>query len=273
MNKILFFTLITGLAIGIFLPGDAFAAREAKIIFMDGDVKVQRGGSGDWTDAEKGMTLSRGDKIKTGKDSWAEIGIGKDYENVVRVKEETLTEVGNLGPVQINLLNGELRTMLEKLDPDETFEVMTPTAVCGARGTGWDTMTDGVESIVDVYEDSIFFGKRAPDGSIMADPVIKAGKRGVMKDLTRPIDIRNVPLGRMREYRKWKSDFKQRRNMETGKSGGGGNLENKFNAANKQNEMLQNIQEGKQNLSDKLDDEDINKKRLDDNRSGGQEEY
>lgn len=277
MNRILFFALILGLSIGILLPGEALAAREAKIIFMQGDVQVQRGGSGAWTDAEKGLVLSAGDKIKTGKGSWVEVGMGKGYENVIKLDEETLTEISNLGPVQISLLSGELRTLLENLDPEETFEVMTPTAVCGARGTGWDTMTDGVESIVDVYEDSIFFGKRAADGSIMADPVIKAGKRGVMKDLARPINIRNVPMNRVRDYKKWKKDFTQRRAVETGKSesGGGGvsgddegTLDDKVDATAKQVKSLQDLQKGKENISDRLDEKDIENRLKDDDPCG-----
>jgi len=268
MNKILFSALILGLVIGILLPSEAFAAREAKIIFMKGDVKIQRGGSGGWTDAENGLVLSIGDKIKTGKKSWVEIGIGEGYENVVRLQKETLTEIKNLGPVRISLLNGELRTLLEKLDPDETFEVVTPTAVCGARGTGWDTITDGIESIVDVYEDSIFFGKLAADGSMMADPIIKAGKRGVLKDPAKPIKIKNVPLGRKREYSKWKKGFIQRRNVATGKSEGsgedeGGDIDNKVDATGKRKKSIQDMQKGKENLSDRLDQKNI-ENRLDD---------
>ncbi|MBL7071032.1 MAG: FecR domain-containing protein [Candidatus Omnitrophica bacterium] len=289
MKKVILFGLIVSLFIGLFLPCRVSAqTRVAKIIFMDGEVQVQRGGGGNWTDAEKGMVLAAGDKLKTGDDSWSEVSIGEGHQNVVRVQQQTLTEVKDLGPVRIYLLKGELRTLLEELNPDETFEIVTPTAVCGTRGTGWDTITDGVKTVVDVYEASIFFGKLSDEGELMAGPIIKTGKRGVLEDRVRPIKIKNIPAGRKRSWNKWKKDFSQRRAVETGKSGdsdegdggnggddgegsdGKGELAEKVKVTNKQQKSIESIKESKTNVSDRLDEGDIDNRTKDNSDGGGQ---
>ncbi|MBL7069436.1 MAG: FecR domain-containing protein [Candidatus Omnitrophica bacterium] len=190
----------------------AISAQEASILFMEGEVKVKRQSAAGWIDAEVDMILSKGDNLKTGPESWAEIGFGKGLVNVVRVRENTLLELIDLGPVRLGLLKGELRSLVESLSGDTTFEIKTPTAVCGARGTGWDTNTDGKQVIVDAYEDEVYFYAVDKDGNpVMEDPIIKAGKRGILAAPMRPITIKNIPINKIKSWNGWKRDIGQKR--------------------------------------------------------------
>lgn len=232
-----------------FLSYSAFA-EEAVILFMQGDVKIREAGLTAWAGAKQGMSLSSGDKLKTGSDSWAEIGLGKGYGNVVRVQEWTLLELTDLDPIDINLLEGELRALVENLSTDETFEIRTSMSICGVRGTGWDTATDGTKVIVDAFEKSVFFAGVSQAGAIMADAILKAGKRGTLTDPKKPITIKNVPVSKLRDWKKWKRDFLQRTGR--GKAGGAGQSQ----------KGLQNMIKGKERIFERGDQDFIDNKRL-----------
>lgn len=215
----------------------------AVVLFMQGDVKVKKMGLIEWEYAEEGMVLCSGDQLKTGADSWAEIGLGEDHRNVVRIQEETLIELAVLGSAEINLLKGELRALVEKLRKDETFEIMTPTAVCGARGTGLDTITDGIKSVVDVYEDSIYFASKSKPKEGL---IIKTGKRGILEDPAKPITIKDVPIAKMRDWERWKKDFLQRRDAAKG-------IKGKIEKIEQGQKDIQDIMKGKQGVFEKKD--------------------
>lgn len=150
--------------------------------------------------------LTKDNSLKTGPNSWAEIDID-GYKSTIRVKEKTLVEFMHFAPVRISLLNGELRSLVEGLDKGTTFEIKTPTAVCGARGTGWDTKTDGKEVMVDTYEEEVYF--QSQNKKIKG--MIKSGKRGILKDPAQPIDIKDIPLDKIRDWNKWKDALLERK--------------------------------------------------------------
>ncbi|MDD5680626.1 MAG: FecR domain-containing protein, partial [Candidatus Omnitrophica bacterium] len=110
------------------------AADNGIILFMQGDVKVKSAKSEVWINAGKGMVLSNGDNIKTGAQSWAEVGFGKGFKNSVRVQENSHAVFTDLGAIKINLIQGELRSLVEKLGKNAVFEIKTPVSICGVRG-------------------------------------------------------------------------------------------------------------------------------------------
>lgn len=252
MKKILVGFMFLALFVATFSSYCAHAEEgEAIILFMQGEVKIKGEGYTGWVDAVKGMILFSGNKLKTGYDSWAELGLGGDYANVIRIQEKTLVELTDLGPVDVNLLKGELRALVEKLSKDETFEIRTPMSVCGVRGTGWDTNTDGEKVVVDVYEDSVYFAGVTQRGP-MGDPLIKTGKRGILTDPLKPIKIKDLPFGKMQDWKKWKEGFLQRR----------GTLPGKLKRIEQGQKALQDMIKGKRGIFEKKN-QGLIEKRLD----------
>ncbi|NQT06902.1 MAG: FecR domain-containing protein [Candidatus Omnitrophica bacterium] len=218
MKRILTVSVIFSLAILLLFAGQALTAEKrvaveadkAVILFMEGDVQVKTLKLARWERASEGTILSKGDNLKTGTASWAEIGFGKYNKNVIRIKEQTLLELVELGPIRLGLLKGEVRSLVKKASRTTTFEIKTPTAVCGARGTGWDTNTDGKKVVVDTYEKEVFFNRFDKDGNIIKNAIIKAGKRGIMDDPLKPVRIVKLPASRIKDWGKWKQNFKER---------------------------------------------------------------
>jgi FecR protein len=120
-------------------------ANAAQGLFMvvKGDVKVTS--SGNTTAARVGTKVQVGDLVATGKDSRAKIVmtdrnvINVSPETQMKIEEYTSTEQSK--NVKLSLLNGKIRNNVEqKYDNDKNkFEVRTPTAVAGVRGTQFIT--------------------------------------------------------------------------------------------------------------------------------------
>lgn len=205
----------------------AIVTDQAVILDLAGDVDAKLGPSSAWINAEAGMVVPQGGEIKTGPESWAEIGfeVGIGNENVVRLKENSDFTLVQAKPVRIELLTGTIRTLVQNLPAGSTFEIKTPTAVCGARGTGWDTATDGTKVTVDVYEREVYFYPLSGGGEPVADPIIGRGKSGLLEGPGKPITISDLAAGKMDDWNKWKDDMSKRTGIKVG-------LEGKINKLN-----------------------------------------
>ncbi|MFH1752626.1 MAG: FecR family protein [Candidatus Omnitrophota bacterium] len=221
MKKIMAVLFLLSLAFAVSSP-TAYAQTEefalmtdqAVILDLEGEVEAKLSPSGGWIEAQVGMELKGSSELKTGAGSWAEVGFETGYgnENVIRLQGGSSLIITSAAPVRLNLIHGELRALVQGLSAGSTFEVKTPTAVCGARGTGWDTITDGKKSMVDTFEDNVFFSPLGGPG----EKTINKGKRGVLEDPKGIIDIRDLPAGKMKDWSRWKTDMSERTGIKTG---------------------------------------------------------
>ncbi len=124
----------------------AFGADEVsgKLIHMEGDVQVIRSGGEKPFNAFLNMRLAEGDKIITGPAGTAKIQLDDDV--VIILAEDTqiyLSELrGSAGAAQssISLQAGGVGASINKaLEDNARFEIKTPTAVMGVRGTEFFT--------------------------------------------------------------------------------------------------------------------------------------
>ena len=128
------------------MPLTVFGAEKisAKLIQMEGDVQVIRAGGEKPFKAFVNMRLTEGDRIITGPSGKAKVEM--DDEVIITLAENTriyLSELrGSNGAKQssINLQSGGVGSSVkEKLKDNSRFEIKTPTAVMGVRGTEFFT--------------------------------------------------------------------------------------------------------------------------------------
>jgi len=109
--------------------------RTAKILFVEGNVRVKRAGSMEWIQAFKDMDLAMDDKLRTLRDSFAAIEFDKG--GVLKVGPETLVSVTDLRIEQRNkavrstftLIEGNVEAELDALEKSESeFRIRTPSA-------------------------------------------------------------------------------------------------------------------------------------------------
>lgn len=139
----------------------AFAqAGTASLSGVEGDVTVKAKADGEWENGTEGMAVPEGASVKTGSDGKASLTWGEG--NVVKIYPLSLIKATSVSGADkkasvITLESGRTMSRVAKLDSGASFELKTPTAVAGVRGTGFDTqITPGTAMVtIAVVEGSV----------------------------------------------------------------------------------------------------------------------
>ena len=134
-------------------PTDLGAARMS---YVQGDVSTQHSDSSEWAAATLNTPVVNGDHVSTGPGGRAEIQL--DHANILRMSDQTTTNVVNLSPAQMQLQVGQGLVNFEVLKGSEAdVEIQTPNvAIHPQSGEGSFRIlvnSDG-ETIVDVRKGS-----------------------------------------------------------------------------------------------------------------------
>ncbi|MBD3296035.1 MAG: hypothetical protein GF392_01550, partial [Candidatus Omnitrophica bacterium] len=141
--KRIFFCIMSGL-VAFCCAGAAYAATDTvTVLSAEGEVLLARAEAPGTMVCEAGEELEAGDLVKTGKASSAVISFDREKKNLVKVDELTSVVLNPTDDDRLELVDGEIFATLKGLKKAEAFRVKTPSATCGARGTGWKTITDG----------------------------------------------------------------------------------------------------------------------------------
>jgi len=152
---------------------------------VKGDVKVQSGKTGKTVKARIGGKVYPKDIVITGKDSRAKIVMVDN--NVLNISPESKLEIEayEYKPAQgrknvlLNVLYGKVRSKVEqRYDGEENkFQVKTPTAVAGVRGTDFlasFSQSSKVSQVV-TFKGEVAFGLPGPNNSIVNPVLITPG--------------------------------------------------------------------------------------------------
>jgi hypothetical protein len=147
---------------------------------VKGDVQIKSGKSGETAKARLGAEVYPKDVIITGKDARAKIVMVDNNE--INVSPESQIEIQHYEydpsagkkDVTLNVIYGKVRSKVEqKYDGKTTkFQIKTPSAVAGVRGTDFLTSFDrgNGQSQITTFQGRVEFGTPGPGGSI-ANPV------------------------------------------------------------------------------------------------------
>lgn len=130
----------------IFVSAPLFAevGRVAEISNLEGAVWFRKSGTTEWKGAEKGMVLLQNDEIKTGDNAKVELLLdtaGETGKLDLSANSQMRFETMGKDPVTedkttlLDLAVGKVLIKAEKLKGNSTFQVKTPTSICGVRGT------------------------------------------------------------------------------------------------------------------------------------------
>ena len=125
------------------LPGCGSSLSTLTILAItEGDVSVSKAGTGNWVEAQVGMSLEVGDSIKTGDDSSAEItffdGSTIELEAGTEIEITSLDISGEDDSTTITVeqtIGNTISRVTKILDPASRYEVQTPTGVVAVRGS------------------------------------------------------------------------------------------------------------------------------------------
>lgn len=202
------------LVFAFFSPVTLIQAQEtgkAELTGFSGDVQVFLKGEEDYTDAAEGMELEAGDKIETGSGASAELSFNQANTNLVRLSEGTSVEVSLSGDEKLKMTEGEVFASISSLPSSSAFEITTPTAVSGARGTDWVTKITDEGTDVEAVEKEPYVRHYESPGKFSSQPVfITPGQMTTVKRFQKPLAFRPIQEKRRQQWQALKQDVRQR---------------------------------------------------------------
>ncbi|WP_171690031.1 FecR family protein [Paenibacillus germinis] len=145
LSSCLVFSLVSALLVK---PVDAKTVRVAVIAALSGDVTIKKGGGSKSYDAYESMSLNQGDTVYTGASSSVTLNLSNGDADV------TLGENAEINVSDLNTSDGNKKSKLKVwagsmwvkvkslAGSDDEFEIETPTAVMGVRGTQFFVTVD-----------------------------------------------------------------------------------------------------------------------------------
>ena len=161
MRKKLLLILVLSILVASTLVG---CAPSTLTIFSitEGNVSVMKEGTDNWIEAQVGMSLEAGDRVKTGGNSSAEItffdGSIIELQASTEIKIISLdisTDTGSITIILEQTIGTTISRVIKLLDPASRYEVETPTGAVAVRGsamqiyvtedgTTWVTNLEGI---------------------------------------------------------------------------------------------------------------------------------
>ncbi len=187
------------------------AADQAEIISVNGTVEVLLEGADEYAAAQEGMALEAGDTIKTSDGGSAELSFNEANTNVVRLNENTDAEVVLSGDEKLSMTTGEVFASVSELAGGSSFEIRTPTAVSGARGTDWVTKVSGEGTDVEAI-DSIPYVRHFESAGVKSAQMtmIQPGQMTTVKRFQPPMQPRPMAAGRQQKWQDMKQQVRRR---------------------------------------------------------------
>lgn len=150
-------------------PSTGTAPERATVFSVVGDVKIVPRGRNVGVPAERGMSLSEEDWIRTGPNASITVSFDEENENVLRIEENSLVIMKLDGYIKVQLLSGDVYAVLENVSEDDVFRVMTPSVITESASSGWGASSDGSYTNVVVFNNKVFVYGINPDGSPKED--------------------------------------------------------------------------------------------------------
>ncbi|MCB0419398.1 MAG: FecR domain-containing protein [Bdellovibrionales bacterium] len=183
------FTSILFLATALALPSTALAAKVHGILrVVKGKVEVKSGKNGKKSRARIGNKVYPTDTVITGKDSRAkivmsdtnEINVSPETEMVIEKYEFDEKNASAPKNVSLKVLYGKVRNKVNQRynGEDSKFQVKTPSAVAGVRGTDFFTSYSSTtrQTQVVTFKGQVAFGLPGANGSIQNAVQIRVGQ-------------------------------------------------------------------------------------------------
>ena len=237
--------------------------REARVIFVKGDARVQKAGKPEWTVARKDMLLADGDTAKTGKGAAIEVSFDNENKNLVRLEESSTMVLRGKMLKQIELPQGRIRSLVKNLKKETSFEIKTPTIVAGARGSGWDVSTSDKRDDVKAFEDEIFVQAYDQDGKLIKEITVREGWEVLIDRFQTPGELIELTDKDKRDWDSWRGELNDRLQpagaKENDNSGKFNNVQTIEDETGKRDDFKQDLREteDKNRIDDRIREESV----------------
>jgi len=185
--------------------------QEAELTSFSGEVQVILKGEKDYSSVEEGMKFEAGDEIKVNDGASAELSFNESNTNIVRLGDNSDVKISFSEDEKLELLSGEAFATISELPSGSSFEIRTPTAVSGARGTDWVTKVTDEGTDIEAINDVPYVRHFENDGILSKQATnISPGQMTTVKKFERPMNFRPVPEERRKQWKDIKPQMHKR---------------------------------------------------------------
>ena len=218
----------------------------AEIISLKGKVEVQRGQDQTWKLAAVGTQLNVGDSLRTARGSSADILLEPATKNFLRVQPSTLIILNSKTPGEvdrIDLSSGKIYANMEKVKAGLTFEVHTPSAVAGVRGTGWSVESDKNVDEAATYENNIYLQSYDANGNMISEITVPEGFKSFIERFQGPSALIELTTDERRDWDSLREDVGSRVEEAGARRGDGGGRGPEKTVEQTQDEVQQSLEQ------------------------------
>ncbi len=205
--------VVTGamLLCGLFCGAAMVEAAEA--IYVKGNVQVMSSTDGVWKTLEKGMQVDIGDSIRTARRSEVDIALDAEKKNTIRLGEKTLVVLNTESDDQIDRLNlsrGRVYSNMENIKEGLSFEVTTPSAVAGVRGSSYMVYSEVDSDEVSAYKDTVFVKTFDAEKNQLSDIMLPQGFKTFIDRFESPGALSQISMREFDRFDNIKEDLTSR---------------------------------------------------------------
>lgn len=173
----------------------------AEITACSGIVEVLLEGTQEYVPAEEGMQLEAGDTLHTSYSGSCELSFNQTNTNILRLEENTSMTLLFSGDEKLQMTQGEIFASISELPSGSAFEIRTPTAVSGARGTDWVTTVSGEDTEIEAIDSTPYVRHFESTGSVSRQEMpVPAGKKTSVRKFQPPEPPRQMAAHRMQKW-------------------------------------------------------------------------
>ncbi|MFH1621834.1 MAG: FecR family protein [Candidatus Omnitrophota bacterium] len=169
------FFIITLVLIASFVYLNNLYAQDLKIVDIKGEVLLRPREISTWREAVMGEILYQDYELQTKENSECTISFDDNLDKVLTLKENTQIKIEDIINIVIKLSKGRVFSLLENMGKEETFQIRTPTAVAGPRGTGLKVEVVEGTTFAVCYDGKIYVGGLDKDGNLVFEEIIGEG--------------------------------------------------------------------------------------------------
>lgn len=139
--------------------GFTIIVNAAEVLYLEGRVQLQSSTDIEWTPLAKGMQVEIGDSIRTARNSFVDIALDKAKLNTIRIDQKSMVVLNSdtSGAFdRLDLTKGKVIANLEDLKSGMNFEVNTPSAIAGVRGSSYSVYVEKDSDEVLAFKDTVF---------------------------------------------------------------------------------------------------------------------
>lgn len=205
--------IVFAAAMSISVSGFGSAAFAAEVLFVKGSVQAQSQNDEEWRKVDKGTQLNIGDTVRTARHSAVEIALDAEKLNVIKLGDRTLAVLNSANADTIDrleLARGRVYSNMEGIKAGMDFEVTTPSAVAGVRGSSYMVYSEPDQDEISAYKDTVFLRAYDAGKNLIMDTMLPQGFKTFIERFSAPSAMMQISLREFSRFDAIRSDLVNR---------------------------------------------------------------